>query len=143
MAFERNDIVNKTRLMGELGEELMGYEHNDIVTVDVMEKAIAEGGGGGGETAQVTVINTTDAFYGAANPACYEANALAEGSPATVISDISVNSGETATFTVPLYKGMCMWSATEGLLFESSGDIEIDGFVIIITGDGTITISNG
>lgn len=48
MAFERNDIVNKTRLMGELGEELMGYEHNDIVTTDVMEKAIAEGGGGGG-----------------------------------------------------------------------------------------------
>ena len=50
MAFERNDIVNKTRLMGELGEELMGFEHNDIVTTDVMEKAIAEGGGGGGET---------------------------------------------------------------------------------------------
>ena len=50
MAFERNDIVNKTRLAGELGEELMGYEHNDIVTVDVMNKAIEEGGGGGGET---------------------------------------------------------------------------------------------
>ena len=50
MAFERNDIVNKTRLMGELGEELMGYEHNDIVTMDVMNKAIEEGGGGGGET---------------------------------------------------------------------------------------------
>lgn len=48
MAFERNDIVNKTRLAGELGEELMGFEHNDIVTVDVMNKAIEEGGGGGG-----------------------------------------------------------------------------------------------
>lgn len=46
MAFERNDIVNKNRLLGELGEELMGYEHNDIVTVDVMNKAIEEGGGG-------------------------------------------------------------------------------------------------
>lgn len=50
MAFERNDIVNKTRLAGELGEELMGFEHNDIVTVDVMNKAIEEGGGGGGLT---------------------------------------------------------------------------------------------
>ena len=48
MAFERNDIVNKTRLAGELGEELMGFEHNDIVTTYAMDKAIAEGGGGGG-----------------------------------------------------------------------------------------------
>ena len=58
MAFERNDIVNKTRLAGELGEELMGFEHNDIVTVDVMNKAIEEDGGGGGDfsTAKVTIV---------------------------------------------------------------------------------------
>lgn len=60
MAFEHNDIVNKTRLMGELGEELMGYEHNDIVTVDVMNKAIEEGGGGGGgETITWLLENAT------------------------------------------------------------------------------------
>lgn len=50
MAFEHNDIATKNRLMSGLGEELMGFEHNDIVTVDVMNKAIEEGGGGGGET---------------------------------------------------------------------------------------------
>lgn len=60
MAFEHNDIVNKTRLMGELGEELMGYEHNDIVTMDVMNKAIEEGGGGGGgETITWLIDNVT------------------------------------------------------------------------------------
>lgn len=60
MAFERNDIVNKNRLMGELGEELMGFEHNDIVTVDVMNEAIAEGGGGGGgETVNWLIDNVT------------------------------------------------------------------------------------
>ena len=57
MAFERNDIVNKNRLMGELGEELMGYEHNDIVTVDVMNKAIAEGGGGGYQYLEIPVTH--------------------------------------------------------------------------------------
>lgn len=47
MAFERNDIVVKTKLADALGEELMGFEHNDIVTTDVMNAAIAGGGGGG------------------------------------------------------------------------------------------------
>lgn len=46
MGFERNDIVVKTKLADALGDELMGFEHNDIVTTDVMNKAIAEGGGG-------------------------------------------------------------------------------------------------
>ena len=50
MAFTHNDIVNKNRLRGALNEESsMGFQHNDIVTVDAMNKAIAEGGGGGGE----------------------------------------------------------------------------------------------
>jgi len=55
MAFERNDIVVKTKLADALGETLMGFEHNDIVTTDVMNAAIA-GGGGGGDfgTAKVT-----------------------------------------------------------------------------------------
>lgn len=56
-----NDIVTKARLNAALGTEgNMGFEHNDIVTVDVMNKAIEEGGGGGGadgiKTAKVTLI---------------------------------------------------------------------------------------
>lgn len=64
MAFERNDIVNKTRLMGELGEELMGFEHNDIVTVDVMNNAIEEGGGGGGTGTMWHVVVNSVAVEG-------------------------------------------------------------------------------
>lgn len=48
MAFERNDIVFDSRLMAALGDSEMGFDHNDIVTVDKMNAAIAAGGGGGG-----------------------------------------------------------------------------------------------
>ena len=42
-----NDIVTKARLNAALGTEgNMGFEHNDIVTVDKMNEAIAAGGGG-------------------------------------------------------------------------------------------------
>ena len=48
MAFIHNDIATKQRLRDALNEEgSMGFEHNDIVTVDVMNAAIAAGGGGG------------------------------------------------------------------------------------------------
>ena len=51
MAFIHNDIATKQRLRDALNEEgSMGFEHNDIVTVDVMNAAIAAGGGGGGNT---------------------------------------------------------------------------------------------
>lgn len=138
-----NDIVTKARLNAALGTEgNMGFEHNDIVTVDKMNEAIAEGGGGG-ETAQVTFINMTSSNYDETNPACYEANALGEGSPATTMAFISVDGNETATFTVPLYKGTCLWKTEESLLFETSGDIDIVNSSIVITGDGTITITDG
>lgn len=53
-----NDIVTKARLNAALGTEgNMGFEHNDIVTVDKMNEAIAEGGGGGG-TARLTATCT-------------------------------------------------------------------------------------
>lgn len=138
-----NDIATKSRLNAALGTEgTMGFEHNDIVTVDVMNEAIAEGGGGGGETAQVTVINMTSYNYDETNPACYEANAFSEGSPATTMAFISVDGNETATFTVPLYKGTCVWNTKETLVFETSGDIDIVDSCIVITGDGTITITS-
>lgn len=59
MAFERNDIVVKTKLADALGDELMGFEHNDIVTTDVMNAAIA-GGGGGASAFTVTLAYAED-----------------------------------------------------------------------------------
>lgn len=65
MAYEHNDIATKNRLRAALGEENMGFEHNDIVTTDVMNAAIAGGGGGGDitwliENAQATVALDAD-----------------------------------------------------------------------------------
>ena len=148
MAFERNDIVNKTRLAGELGEELMGYEHNDIVTVDVMNKAIEEGGGDGGgssdlTTATVTSINNTGATLKCTMPYVYDASDDEDeeawsGSGGDVYFKIG-----TMTTTAILYKGKCLiYLLSEGNTIAISGNIEDDGGgYYIITGDCTITIS--
>ena len=66
MPFLHNDIATKQRLRDALNEEgSMGFEHNDIVTVDVMNAAIAAGGGGGGDfnVANVTVRTGEDQFF--------------------------------------------------------------------------------
>lgn len=56
MGFERNDVVFKDRLREALNEEnTMGFEHNDIVTMDVMNAAIAGGGGGDFEAVEMTL----------------------------------------------------------------------------------------
>lgn len=142
MAFERNDIVNKNRLMGELGEELMGFEHNDIVTVDVMNEAIAEGGGGGGDfsTATVTSINNT-----ALNMSCLIPYVIDDPEEGFALSngEVYFESG-TMTTTAILYKGMCtIYLPSEGKTIAISGNIESDGDVnYTITGDCTITISD-
>ena len=62
MAFEHNDIATKSGLRAGLGETEMGFEHNDIVTMDVMNAAIAAGGGGGGETVNWLIENETKSF---------------------------------------------------------------------------------
>lgn len=139
MAFERNDIVNKTRLMGELGEELMGYEHNDIVTVDVMNKAIEEGGGGGDfSTATVTVIghDGTEGFYFGFLP-------VLAGDEIGTYSQYC--EGNTQTYTIALYKGAAKIFIL-GNIMDSTGDISVldDGGAAtgnaIVTGDCSITI---
>lgn len=94
MAYEHNDIATKNRLMSGLGEELMGYEHNDIVTVDVMEKAIAEGGGGGGGESVTWILDNATATV--AFDEGYEAYAAIYNLPETITADnlISTFSGK-------------------------------------------------
>lgn len=151
MAFERNDIVNKTRLAGELGEELMGFEHNDIVTVDVMNEAIAEGGGGGGggdfSAAKVTIIpkESTDSF---GLQSCYDATEeyntsvfQFESDGNTVYSSGAGTIG-TALETTLIYSGDSV-DITPGTnkVTGVSGDAVYDSETnkITITGDCTIT----
>lgn len=72
MAFIHNDIATKQRLRDALNEEgSMGFEHNDIVTVDVMNAAIAAGGGGGGETVNWLIDNASTTVAWDDNYECY------------------------------------------------------------------------
>lgn len=149
MAFERNDIVNKTRLMGELGEELMGFEHNDIVTVDVMNAAIAEGGGGGGsdfKTAKVTIVpkESTDSF---GLQSCYDeseeynTSAFQFEFEGNTVYSLGAGTHETALETTLIYSGDSVDVIPGNKVDSVSGDAVYDSETnkITITGDCTIT----
>lgn len=140
-----NDIVTKARLNAALGTEgNMGFVHNDIVTVDRMNEAIAEGGGGGGSsdfsTAQVTIANERETTAVFKLPVCVEAGALGEGSPALLNHDAQVAAGETNIFTVPLYQG-AVYGASNGQAFTATGDCEKYSTSVLISGDCIITVT--
>ena len=112
----------------------------------VATKLAGSGGGGGGgdfTTATVTVINNTgDETSFTGTPNCVEANAMGEGSPACIWQSVyPVNTGSN-TVTVPLYKGTCIWDG-DGIngSYTYSGNIDEMGTLLVITGDGTITVS--
>lgn len=72
--YEHNDIATKSKLLGALNEKsTMGFEHNDIVTMAVMNKAIEEGGGGGGETITWILDNATATVTHNSDMGTYEA----------------------------------------------------------------------
>lgn len=105
------------------------------------------GGGGGGDsdfsTAEVTFTNNTGELTSMTVPIAVEANALGEGTPAATFYEVRLDDDTPITVNVVLYKGTaaCVSNGyTEG--FETTGDIQMqgDGF-FVITGDGTITIS--
>ena len=157
--WESTDVVTATRLNAleqAVGDLNMSYTPNvwqngDILTADKMnalEQAVASGGGGGDSdlsTATVTVINDTGATNITFNSAPYiaEENGLGEGSPATVYSELYFEEETEQILTVPLYKGCCMWNtdAWGTVNCETTGDISVLGVFIVITGNGTITIS--
>lgn len=57
----------------------MAFEHNDIVTVDRMNKAIAEGGGGGGGITWIPVTVVTPALKWTLGKNFNEMKALIDG----------------------------------------------------------------
>lgn len=147
-----NDIVTKARLNAALGTEgNMGFEHNDIVTVDKMNKAIEEGGGGGADgvkTAKVTL--TVNAGTGAA---FLNGNVHGVSEGCVFLSEYGVKTreGATAGNTVEL---TAILTDVEGVYSAHyfvtgsnpvvTGDCELveDGVdtTIIVTGDCTITV---
>lgn len=138
-----NDIVTKARLNAALGTEgNMGFEHNDIVTVDKMNEAIEEGGGGGGgdfSTAEVTVVkNGSDEFVGYI-PHIETFPGTGEG---TIAGEIILGAGESGTYTCVLYKGMTNFGVYN-LSATLEGDAESLGDIVKITGNCTITLTDG
>lgn len=142
-----NDIVTKARLNAALGTEgNMGFEHNDIVTVDVMNKAIEEGGGGGGadgiKTAKVTLI--VNAGTG---------SALLNGGGSVFLSEYGVRTragaaaGNTVELTAILTDVEGVYSAFYFIYGSNpvvTGDGELsengDEIAVIVNGDCTITV---
>ena len=154
MAFEHNDIATKTRLMAALEESNMGFEHNDIVTIDVMNKAIAEGGGGGGIDAKsVHLVSTTgDAvfnLYGIRYDEVLSANVI-DYLVALDEDHWSMEAYETGvmdkTMNCILFAPSGSFSANGGTL-TVSGDAEITdydaeyGYTVSVTGDCTLTLA--
>ena len=102
-----------------------------LLTKGIMGESGGGGGGGSSDfsTAQVTVVNNTAtvAFYA---PCYYDDG---DDSCADVMT--------SATNNIILYKGIAYALLSEPATAVATGSIEVADTVIIITGDGTITIS--
>lgn len=165
MSYKHNDIVSKQRLRDALNEEeSMGFKHNDIVTTYAMDKAIAEGGGGG-ETGTMwhvvvnsvamadTLLNTEKVEGSGDDGVTLLAFPFVNGQPYysysqaldSGLTDLTVDyfisdsySPDDGAVTIKIY-----YNAAYAI--NATGDIEVThdeyDFICTITGDGTITIT--
>ena len=110
----------------------------------------SSGGSGDYSTAHLTINNATDAVITANGP-CIDNISL--GTPLLAPSTV-VQSGETKTLTVLLYKGRCAFGIMPyntylELDYTYEGDVyqqtleSVGGRYHIITGDATIIVSGG
>lgn len=131
MGFERNDVVFKDRLREALNEEnTMGFEHNDIVTMDVMNAAIAGGGGGDFEAVEMT-LQLEDGLASAYINGFFIFNYGQEDEYSS--ADITVTAESTVHCV--MYKGS---GAISGSDFWFEGDNISEGGTF--TGGGTVII---
>lgn len=144
MSFEHNDIVFDNRLMAALGSSEMGFDHNDSVTVDRMNAAIAAGGGGGGDykIANVTIVCNTEGY-------AFDLYVEKEDSDYTGIFDtgngafnymVYVDYGASVTVKL-LYSGDSVLLSPYNVVQSVTGDAvyDSDTGLITVTGDCTIT----
>ena len=132
-------LNNIERGISEMNDEYVPTEWQcgDTITAEKLnkiEQGIASGGGSSDfSTATVTVTAPGGNYY---------IPNVVDGEYSFLSAFVSFGTQGTQNFTVPLYKGVV------GVLFdnntiEGSGNVEIHGEVAIITGDCTITISDG
>lgn len=147
-----NDIVTKARLNAALGTEgNMGFEHNDIVTVDKMNEAIAEGGGGGADgikTAKVTLtVNAGTGGAGLDGGVGGAQDGFVFLSEYGVKTKMGVAAGNTVELTAILTETEGVYSAEYFVTGSNpvvTGDCELSeldpNIVVTVTGDCTITL---
>ena len=146
---DKQNIVELQSVDGELdtlkvnGSEIVTPSGKITITengtdIDIAQYALAdvnvEGGGGSSDfsIAEVTIIDNA------------EIGEFSKDSCPTIVDGILYGSAYADTFPatliVPLYKGKCVWAL--GLLgITISGNIEPDDEGLLITGDGTITLT--
>lgn len=155
MSFKRNDIVNKQRLRDALEEDTsMGFAHNDIVTTYAMDKAIAEGGGGGGAQTFTVTLSYAE---GASHKYFYGTVAYEEGVGNIVESlikidgnffDITNSAIDAGAYELlPAYDGAAGYfgcNGEDGATVTGDATIWYDNFsesyYVKMTGDCTVTI---
>lgn len=109
----------------------------------LLANAMGESGGGGGggssdfSTAQVTIINNSSSSSLIMSvPNLFMGEMYSYLNKADITGDVQ---------EIVLYKGKCTAMVTysnTGVALSCTGDITISGLSAIITGDGTITISD-
>ena len=107
--------------------------------------AMDAGGGGSSDfsTAEVTFVNTTvDTFVIYMAAAFHDDTAPEDDMTAATVG---INASSTNIYTAVLYHGAGMLQLPEGASYTMSatGDIAVYDNIAIITGDGTVTISDG
>ncbi len=106
----------------------------DITDILYAKKLSSGSGGGGGDFTIANVTITTEGYN-------YSLPALFADDDREFT--IALTGGESGEFQVPLYKGNAVFMTLEPLIVTVTGDIAplIEGEVYLITGDGTITLS--
>jgi len=145
MSFLHNDIATKQRLRDALNEEEnMGFQHNDIVTTYAMDKAIAEGGGGGDsgfKSLKMTVVGDGGSF----GVNAYETDdgyetILSPDALGTFFYYFSVANEEEVVTTV-LYKGDSAIVSPYNVVKSVTGSATYDSETGLITATGDFSVS--
>ena len=156
--WKSDDVVTTARmnkLESAVGEMNMSYTPNvwvdgDVLTaskMNTLEQAVASGGGGGGgdfSTAEVTINVSGQQGYVPVIRIHGMVLLMDEDGEKWAETDPTLPTGVVVPYTVLLVDG-ASWVEVESLVGDitsitASGNIEVDGVYVGITGNGTINI---
>lgn len=126
---------------------IAGSPLEDFLSIAGYETPAGGGGGGDYSLGAVQIVNNSESNrYNLGGGFQYEAGELGEGSPACVYTALNSEPQTTVEGNLILYKGTAYCQFVGGTpSYTLSGDIEeaFEGLpdVLLVTGDGTITIT--